>query len=318
MLTPVAERGAHFDVGAGATREHPRGCLVLARMFKPAGLVLLCVVVAFSGCRRRVPRTMNVAPVQLTSIPPPPPMPPPQVSARPQPIRAYTSQRSTRGTITVRYGAPSPEHRWVHEQLAPERLMEPFATLVSELVMLRRPLTFVVQECDDFASWSPLEGELVVCYRYFDFVRRQVGEADTRAVFAFTLLHEIGHALISELQLPIVGRGEDAADRFAATVLLSHPNSQTLLLPSARYFRKLAAERTSSPWDEHGTDGQRFYDLLCLAWGAAPEKTGSLGAQLPAERRERCEREFLQARSGWDRLLEPHSRVHGGETFWPR
>jgi hypothetical protein len=287
-------------------------------MFKPAGLVLLCVVVALSGCRRRVPRLITPPPVQVGAIPPPPPMPPPQLSTRPPVLRAAPSAPATRGTISVQYGAPSPDHRWVLEFRAPERLIEPFATMVSELVTLRRPLTFVVKECDDFAYWSSREASLVICYRYFDFVRRQVGDADTRAVFAFTLLHEIGHALINELQLPIVGRGEDAADRFAATIILSHPNTNTLLMPSARFFRKLAAERTSSLWDEHGTDGQRFYDLLCLAWGAGPEKTGNLGAQLPAERRERCEGEFLQARNAWDRLLEPHSRVRGGETFWPR
>lgn len=69
---------------------------------------------------------------------------------------------------------------------------------------------------------------------------------------------------------------------------------------------------------QHLTDGQRFYDLVCLAWGAGPEKAGNLGPQLPADRRERCAGEFVQARNGWDRLLTPYSRVVGGETFWAR
>ena len=38
---------------------------------------------------------------------------------------------------------------------------------------------------------------------------------------------------------------------------------------------------------------------------------------LPVERRDRCDAEYDQARSGWHRLLKPYSRVRGGQTFWP-
>jgi hypothetical protein len=31
----------------------------------------------------------------------------------------------------------------------------------------------------------------------------------------FVLFHEFGHALVSELELPVLGREEDAVDRFA-------------------------------------------------------------------------------------------------------
>src|SRR4051794_18952585 len=33
----------------------------------------------------------------------------------------------------------------------------------------------------------------------------------------FTLTHELGHAVISEFQLPVIGREEDAADAFASS-----------------------------------------------------------------------------------------------------
>src|SRR3954453_16695765 len=36
----------------------------------------------------------------------------------------------------------------------------------------------------------------------------------------FTLTHELGHAVISEFQLPVIGREEDAADAFATLALL--------------------------------------------------------------------------------------------------
>src|SRR5689334_22528436 len=37
----------------------------------------------------------------------------------------------------------------------------------------------------------------------------------------FVVLHELGHALISDLGLPVLGREEDAADAFASVAMLS-------------------------------------------------------------------------------------------------
>ena len=39
--------------------------------------------------------------------------------------------------------------------------------------------------------------------------------------YVFILFHEIGHALIHELNLPVVGVEEDAVDEFAAIALIS-------------------------------------------------------------------------------------------------
>src|SRR5262249_35713434 len=36
----------------------------------------------------------------------------------------------------------------------------------------------------------------------------------------FALLHETGHALVTEMELPVLGRDEDAADAFAVVMLL--------------------------------------------------------------------------------------------------
>ena len=37
----------------------------------------------------------------------------------------------------------------------------------------------------------------------------------------FVLLHEMGHAMVTEMVLPVLGKEEDAADAFAATRLIS-------------------------------------------------------------------------------------------------
>jgi hypothetical protein len=125
----------------------------------------------------------------------------------------------------------------------------------------------------------------------------------------FTLLHEMGHLLIHELKLPVLGREEDAADQLGFIGLfLIYDRQQTpdfpkRLLDVADYWRlewQLAktAEETIPAWDSHALDEQRFYNIACLAYGSDPknlewiiEMTG-----LPEERAFYCQDEYEQAK----------------------
>jgi hypothetical protein len=124
----------------------------------------------------------------------------------------------------------------------------------------------------------------------------------------FTLLHEMGHLLISELQLPVLGREEDAADQlgFMGLFLLHgrHRDADfyAKLLDVADYWRlEWQRQRPDAPeiheWDSHALDAQRFFNLACLAYGSDPlqlewviQMTG-----LPDERAFYCPEEYQQA-----------------------
>jgi hypothetical protein len=60
--------------------------------------------------------------------------------------------------------------------------------------------------------------------------------------------------------------------------------------------------------DEHGTPAQRFYNLLCIAYGADPKTFGDLVEKgyLPKDRSEGCEGEYQQAAFAFERLIRPH------------
>lgn len=125
----------------------------------------------------------------------------------------------------------------------------------------------------------------------------------------FTLLHEVGHLLISELKLPVLGREEDAADQLGFMGLFLLYGKQTnadfyaKLLNVADYWR-LEAERTRGTpdqvpvWDSHSLDEQRFFNIACLAYGSDPDRLDWIieTTGLPVERALYCDQEYAQVR----------------------
>ncbi|MCY1282956.1 putative metallopeptidase [compost metagenome] len=138
----------------------------------------------------------------------------------------------------------------------------------------------------------------------------------------FTLLHEMGHMLISELNLPVLGREEDAADQLGLMILFLLRDDETdaefdaKLLAIIDYWR-LESQRPRPPaeqvraWDAHGLDEQRFYNIACLVYGSDPERLEWVPrvTGLPVERALYCDQEYQQARKALDWIRHNHRRA---------
>ncbi|HEX8533616.1 MAG TPA: DUF4344 domain-containing metallopeptidase [Allosphingosinicella sp.] len=133
----------------------------------------------------------------------------------------------------------------------------------------------------------------------------------------FVLFHEFGHALVSEFELPVLGREEDAVDRFATFLLTpeggedEESDPSTILIDSMRGWFA-ASERTELAeiewWDEHGPDQQRAYQIACLLYGADPKKFGAMAdeVKLPEARKESCPSEAESNSGSWIKVAKPH------------
>lgn len=140
----------------------------------------------------------------------------------------------------------------------------------------------------------------------------------------FSLLHEVGHALIHELQLPVLGREEDAADQLGLIgFFLLQPDQRdqvfyAKLVDIADYWRlesmhaKSEVERIQ-PWDSHSLDIQRFYNLACLTFGSDPERLEWIvtATGLPDERAFYCDQEYALALRSVQWLDERFQRPAG-------
>lgn len=129
------------------------------------------------------------------------------------------------------------------------------------------------------------------------------------------LFHETGHMLISALELPVLGREEDAVDNLATVLLLEwdEEESDQALIDSADawFFTDIEQqEQEAEPvyYDEHGLNQQRAYQTVCLMVGSKPEKFAAYAneVELPEHRQESCRWDFRQARTSWFELLSDH------------
>ena len=133
----------------------------------------------------------------------------------------------------------------------------------------------------------------------------------------FVLFHEIGHALVSEFELPVLGREEDAVDRFATFLLTPEGDEDEETDPSTILVDAMSGWFLSSDqteladiewWDEHGPDQQRAYQIACLLYGADTDKFKPMAdeVELPDSRRESCAAEATSNTASWEKVLEPH------------
>jgi hypothetical protein len=126
---------------------------------------------------------------------------------------------------------------------------------------------------------------------------------DRFAIFA--ILHEVGHAAIDQLRLPIAGNMEDAADGFAAYALLARGENGTVLA-AAQWLAWLDMHLSSTSVDlsqdyagDHPLPSQRYDRLRCLVEG----KTRLPSATSESTNRPDCQREWLRLSADWQHLL---------------
>jgi Putative metallopeptidase/Helix-turn-helix domain len=133
----------------------------------------------------------------------------------------------------------------------------------------------------------------------------------------FVGFHEMGHALVSQLRLPVLGRGEDAADSFATLAMLQEGTefSVNVLVQAARGWflmdrREQKLGNMLSFYDEHGLDKQRAYAIVCLMVGSNDKLFKELAdwVQMPEERQQTCHNDYDDAKYSWDVVLKPFLR----------
>ena len=185
------------------------------------------------------------------------------------------------------------------------------AAEILKAVRLPKTLTLKAESCGEPNAWYDPDTDVVTfCYELVREMAQRAGSADRMGLtreqaivgpFAFIVFHETAHAVFALLKVPILGREEDAADQVAAltSLRLGGDFAEKMLRAAAFMYDQDARSRKVGEddfADVHGLDRQRYYNVLCLAWGADPKRFAfakELG-KLPDDRAEGCADEYAQ------------------------
>jgi len=228
----------------------------------------------------------------------------------------------------ISYAYISPEntkYEPIMQRLKERQLLEKLAAFLAPL-QLPHAFYLITRECKEpNAFYNPSKWRIEICYEIIEFVERLAPPPDapvdgfTRdevviGSFVGVLMHEVGHAVFDMFNVPVFGREEDACDEMAAFIAGQFNKDVALTVTRGfaylwRSFGRLGGE--PKEWadfaGEHGANQQRYYNVLCMGYGADPALFKDFIDKdwLPKERAARCGAEFQQVRQAFAKTVLP-------------
>jgi hypothetical protein len=200
--------------------------------------------------------------------------------------------------------------------------LEALTNDLNQRFQLPRNVHVVVDECGEInAFYTPSEAAIVFCYELIEYLADQFApdrawtmeqQEAVRGAIDFILLHEVGHALVDQFEIPITGREEDAVDQLATVTLVGLGEKGAVA--ALRGVEALQPEgnsfNDSDHADEHSLGPVRLYNVACWVYGSNPQRYENLVTSgfLPQDRAVRCTSEWDQMQKSWERLLAPHTQ----------
>jgi len=196
------------------------------------------------------------------------------------------------------------------------------ADMYNEIFKLPYDVPLNFSECGYVnAYYDPKAKEITFCYELMADLAGQFlqvydpssASIAVNSVLLFVGYHEVGHALIDIYNLPTTGMEEDAVDQLATLILLDDWSlfSDAILGNTAVWFSMGSHSSNSGDltfWDEHSLNQQRFYNILCWAYGSDTERFSYLVSEgyLHELRAVKCTSEYEQMSKSWDVLLSSY------------
>jgi hypothetical protein len=174
------------------------------------------------------------------------------------------------------------------------------------------------RECGSANAFYWAESHTIaICHELWDERRklyvathtdREAIEHQLRDAMTYTLFHEFGHALHHELELPLLGNIEDAADELATIAMIRAGSGDAAASAAAGHrLRARQPGYSHDSWDPHASGAQRGFAIACVLYGAEPARYADLitGMKVPALRLASCVRDYPHRLATWLTLVDP-------------
>jgi Putative metallopeptidase len=240
------------------------------------------------------------------------------------------AQNDQPNRVSVEYVEPqNPDLQELYGLLKDHRVLEKIQEILGPL-RLPEELTIKTMECRVVNSWygrEALKPTVTICYEYLKNILESLPKDTTSAgvtpadaavgQFFWVTLHETGHAAFDIFDVPIFGHAEDAADNFATYVMLQFGRGQARRFIGGAawawraylgdYKRNPVVQRRLAAFaSDHGLPEERFYNLVCLAFGADPIEFSELNSYLPSARSASCKPDYQRLVHAFRKEISPH------------
>jgi hypothetical protein len=224
--------------------------------------------------------------------------------------------------VEIEYVRPQKrEYLPIHDRLKSRQVLEQLRQFMSPL-RLPQKLTIKIDQCG--APTRPYkDGVATICYEMVEQIElaasRLKGEERSSAIagaFIQATMYQVSVAILDILDFPVWGRTGDAADRLSAFVMQNFGEDLAIrtIIATARFFEATRRTWTGSAFaSADSPEEQRFYNYLCIAYGASPISFRFLvtsdknqQAILPIPRARRCAGEYAQVRQAFNLRIMPH------------
>ena len=217
----------------------------------------------------------------------------------------------------------------LYDLLQQHRALEKVKEMLSPF-QLPEQLTIETTECGAVNSYyqrKNFKPTVTICYEFLKRILELLPNEATPAgltptdaavgQFFWVTFHEVGHAAFDMFNVPIFGHEEDAADNFATFIMLQFGKGQArrLINGAAWAWRAYLGDYQKNPVvqtrlaafaTDHGLPQERFYNLVCLAFGANSQEFADLASFLPPTRSPNCSHEYQTLVRAFRQEIRPH------------
>lgn len=211
--------------------------------------------------------------------------------------------------------AQDPMYAAMQQMFAQQDLLAAMVEPLNEYFPVSRDVTVELAECGRAGAFYDASRPAVqMCYELLvELAGTMMGEdGDDQlfvGAFAFILLHQVGHAFVDLMDLPIQGSPEEAADQLAAVMVgMAKDDGLETVAEGAMALDELEVDWENPGSGRSALSGRRLQNLLCLLYGSNPDTHAWLveDGQLTAAQADSCPQRFEDVGEEWIEMLEDH------------
>ncbi|HEX2077112.1 MAG TPA: DUF4344 domain-containing metallopeptidase [Longimicrobium sp.] len=213
--------------------------------------------------------------------------------------------------------AQDPMFAAMQQMFASQDMLSSMVDPLNEYFPVSRDVTVELAECGRAGAFYDAERPAVqLCYELVvELAEALMGDGAEEGgddvfvgAFALILLHQVGHAMVDLLELPVRVGPEEAADQLAAVMVGFAEDELATAAEGALALNEMLVDWENPGSGRAALSGRRLETLLCLLYGTNPDAHGWLleEGNLSEERAARCEEEYEKVEANWIDMLSQH------------